>query len=81
MALFAHTSTRYVLWSSVIFLLHFMDSLSIFTLFIVSLLLIGANYFFEKTGQEKEFENNLVDWLWLPILVGTMGFIVSYYVF
>lgn len=81
MALFAHTTTRYVLWSSVIFLLHFMDSLTIFALFTVSLLLIWANYFFEKTGQEKEFGNNLFDWLWLPILVGTMVFVVSYYVF
>ncbi|WP_298831079.1 hypothetical protein [uncultured Planococcus sp.] len=81
MALFAHTTTRYVLWSFIIFLLHLTGSLTIFTLLIISLLLVWSNYFFEKAGKEKELENKLFEWLWLPILVGTVAFVLYHYVF
>jgi len=81
MALFAHTTTRYVLWSFIIFLLHLTGSLTIFTLLIISLPLVWANYFFEKSGQEKKFENKGMEWLWLPILVGTAAFVLYHYVF
>ena len=81
LAIFAHTTTRYVLWSFIIFLLHLTGSLTIFTLLIISLLLVWTNFFFEKTGQEKKFENNLVEWLWLPILIGTVAFVLYHYVF
>ena len=81
LAIFAHTTTRYVLWSFIIFLLHLTGSLTIFSLFIISLLLVWSNYIFEKNGKERELKNNLIEWLWLPILVGTAAFVLYHYVF
>lgn len=81
MTIFAHTTTRYALWALVIFSLHISGMFTVFALFISSILLVWTNYFFEKTGREKEFGNRLVDWLWLPILVGTVLFVLVEYVF
>lgn len=80
MAIFAYTTTRYLLWSLIIFSLHVSGTLTIFTLFIACLILIGSNYFVEKTGQEKEFNNKLAEWLWMPILTATMVLIIVEYI-
>lgn len=78
--IFAYTSVRYVVWALIIFLLHVIGGLTIFTMVIVSLVLVWTNYFFEKTRREKEFNNNLAEWLWLPILVSTIAFFLVEYV-
>ena len=80
MNLFAYTTNRYALWAFVVFVLHVSNTFIIPSFFIVSILLVGSNYFFEKTKREKDFANPILNWLWLPILVVTIVFVVINYV-
>ncbi|MDJ0331929.1 hypothetical protein [Planococcus sp. S3-L1] len=80
MNLFAYTTNRYALWVFVVFVLHVSHTFTVFSFFIVSIFLVGANYFFEKTKREKDFANPIFNWLWLPITVVTIIFVLITYV-
>lgn len=70
-----------MLWSFVLILLHFSGSFTLIAFLVVSVLLAWSNIFYEKTEREKEFENKWAEWLWLPILAGTVAFVLYNYVF
>ena len=81
MTLFAHTTTRYVLWSLLIFFLHFSGFFTLIAFLVASVSLAWSNTFFEKTEREKKFDRKWIEWLWLPILIATVAFVLSHYVF
>ena len=81
MNIFSYTTTRYIIWSLIIFYLHLANSFTVSSFFVVSLSLVLINYFFERMGREREFDNKILEWLWLPISLGTMIFVLYHYVF
>lgn len=81
MNIFSYTTTRYIIWSLIIFYLHLANSFIFISFFVVSLSLVLVNYFYEKMGREREFDNKIVEWLWLPISLGTMVFVLYHYIF
>ena len=81
MNIFSYATIRHIIWSLIIFYLHLTNSFTVISFFVVSLSLMLANYFFEKTGRERQFENKILEWLWLPISAGTMIFVLYHYVF
>ncbi|MCH4825366.1 hypothetical protein [Planococcus halocryophilus] len=80
MNFFAYTTNRYALWAIVVFVLHISNTFTILPFFIISILLVGSNYFFEKTKREKEYAHPFLDWLWLPITVITIVLVLIKYV-
>lgn len=80
MNFFAYTTNRYALWAFVVFILHISHKFTVLSFFIISIFLVGSNYFFEKTKREKDFTNPVLNWVWLPITVVTIVFILLKYV-